>query len=1137
MSVFSDCIKRIAGLFGDGPKPPDCCTDWTGGDGGGDDDDQDDGDERCIDSCASYGFCKRNDPVITGIPPGGHVGTTSIETYTICYNDLPPEIKLTLTCDTGGQFTDWPPFVSVGGVGSGGDVLYQYIAGQLEALGMQSPAQGILGGSPSDCETFKCDFAHCPPWPQSASCPNSSCIEDLNLPSNTYGYFKCSSQIGSPCRNDCDQVFNLDFNPIGTKHRTMAACLASDCCMKTIDPDDRPGDVVQDECFLWRCDATVGLCSEVVLTKADLAAKGWDYDVLGCPIGDPTPLIGYYETENGCNTRCPKPGTPTTTPPQPNICVIYECDDCESECTQHVGDPATLNANLNLGLINPQTCNDIQNSVQTPPFYTTGGSCNNACKYDEEICRFSMCKDFQNPAIRRCVVVFNGARNIFNNINAGLAGTTIAGPDCPNCDSISDWIGNGRVVGNDRYFPLGGCVDCERVDDIGGGSVIDGGNTGGGGGGGGAGAGGANPFDDPTGTATGITFDGGNTGGGGGGGGSNIGVTAIDFNSNNLEDPTNTQSLIGSDGIRREYVGYDSNRAINPNLSNLPRIKSRDFIGIRNIGFRKDIFADTIHYSIDSIDKILSNNLPYSDIPFSELSIANLKQSLSTSLTSRFDQIKESKDGRDLILRIVRRIKKHIFEGSVYDIDYSEIINLLDNFNRKDLKFRTQTLGEVAAVNHMIENARTVDISKYTEAPKEEIRLWKLVATDVEKHLPVLLTDGSLDKVFIDQDDSFDLTLSDGSTDTSYISDGDVYNLATPGYVAVQYPRDRTVILDLDDTEKIFNYLGQDYSTTLEVSTLESDDVEATADLTTPRQDVYMLKLDPTSMEDLERDNDLIRVTRSKYTLMDEADVDDWIKFKPFPFSTFYLDHEDPFFDHLEISEHIHIVSKDFSMDSFEGYQEDIPYLPRRIPWSVAIIATDRIDLQDGVSRSALTSLSSRSVTFIRKSTQKEVGTRHPLYNLNLVGYGEGAVPDAPTNNQIRFSFDKSKLKDIGTTIKTTKPRKASPVRELITALRESKTEQAFIDARGTTVPWPVVFNKMSVSARKRLSKEVLNYRQFKSKVALNKLAKDETIKNTFPKVSNVPVLDDDKKLETFTFTKRTTKIDSDYIAEDIQPL
>ena len=439
----------------------------------------------------------------------------------------------------------------------------------------------------------------------------------------------------------------------------------------------------------------------------------------------------------------------------------------------------------------------------------------------------------------------------------------------------------------------------------------------------------------------------------------------------------------------------------------------------------------------------------------------------------------------------------------------------------------------------MIENARTIDVSKFSEAPREEIRLWKLVAPDVEKHLTVILNDGSAEKVFVEQDDSFELTLSDGTPSSTYIKDGDIYDLATPGYVPVQYDRDRTVVLDLNDTEKIFNMLGQDYSVVLDVSTAESADIEATASLTDPRQDVYLLKLDPTTIEDMERDNDLIRVTRCKYTLMDEADIDEWIQFKPFPFSTFYLDHEDPFFDHLESSEHLFITSKDFALDSFVGYEDDLPILPRRLPWSVAIIATDRVDLQDGVSRSSLVALNRRSVTLRRSSMKKDVGTNHPLYDFTLVGKGSGAVYDAPTNNQMKFSFNKSKLDNMGPRIKADdKTRKASPVRELLTALRDAKTEQTFIDSKGTTVPWPVVYNKMSISARKRLSKEIVNYNKVRSKVSLNKLATNESIRSTFPKVSNVPVFGGDANLNNYTFKRRTTKIDgSDLRPEDIQPL
>lgn len=1037
MTVFSDCLTRLAGLFGGGPKPPDCCGDFGGGDAGTDDDDQDD-DESCNNSCVDYGFCARSTTLVA-------YGTTDVREITICYDNLPEEVKLTLDCAAGGEFVDWPEVVTTDGVGSGGDALYQHIAGLLDAAGMDPGVNGYLGGIDStDCQTFQCDFAFCPTLP-TATCPDSSCQDDPNQPGNNIGYFQCNpGYIGAPCRNSCDQVFNIDYNPPGTKHKTLAECVAiGDCCIEPISPGDGPRDVVVPECDLFKCTPFAG-CNPVSLTPTDLAALGWDYDAEGCPTGDPTPLINYYETLNGCNTNCPTLGTgdPGIITPDPT-CRVWECVECDTPCVFTDGTAEQLNIDLGLGLQGGNlTCGDIFNSL-TEPYYQGAFSCNQACV----------------------------------------------------CDS-------------------------------------------------GGGGGGAGPFDPPTGPATPIGFgdsdDDGGGGGGGGGAGSPGSATPIDPR----EDETGLGSFgnenrVGSDGIRREYASYDSNRVVNPNLSNLPRVRSRNFIPITNRGFRTDIFGSKIHYAIESIDQIMADSIPYSDIPFSELTLANLKDSLSDDLRQRFDSIKSSKGGTALINRILRTIKRKVFEGRIYDLDYAEIITLLDNFEDRDLKFTNRNVSEVAAVNHMIENARTIDVSKFSEAPKEEIRLWKLVAPDVEKHLPILLNDGSLDKVFIDQDDSFDLTLSDGSTSSSYIKDGDVYDLATPGYVAVQYDRDRTVVLDLNDTEKIFNMLGQEYSVVIDVSTLESADIEVTASLTNPRQEVYLLKLDPTSIEDLNRTNDLIRVSKSKYTLMDESEIDEWIQYKPFPFSTFYLDHEDPFFDHLEESEHVFITSKDFALDSFAGYEDDLPILPRRLPWSVAIIPTDRVDLQDGVSRSSLVAINRRSVTFRRNSMKKDVGTNHPLFDFNLVGKGGGAVPDAPTNNQMRFTFNKSKLDNMGPRIKADdKTRKPSPVRELFTALRDAKTEESFIDSRGTTVPWPVVFNKMSVSARKRLGKEIVDYKNFRSKIALNKIASDETIKSKFPKVSNVPVFGGDINLNNYTFKRRVTKIDgSDLRPADIQPL
>ena len=641
--------------------------------------------------------------------------------------------------------------------------------------------------------------------------------------------------------------------------------------------------------------------------------------------------------------------------------------------------------------------------------------------------------------------------------------------------------------------------------------------------------------------------------GGGGGGSGPISADGFDGEGLGTADPGNPLNLpTGSrttptqqGAVGREFVKNESLRATDPDLTNINYRRSTKFIPEKNISYRKDLFAPIVHYSLESINNINTRKVASTDLPFGELTLNNIEQSLNYKIRERLEKLRSSVLGDKLRVQILKHIRRRIIEGSTDRISIDEIIRLVDNFDDSEAYSNTYRVSEAGAVDHAITEAIPLDPNQYgSEINKEMMRLWKTVATDVDKHLLVTLNDGTQDKVFINQDDSFELSLSDGTTSSVYISPGDVYWTANAGNIPIQYDRDRVMALNFKDMDKVFSLLNQDNTITLTVSSAENANflVEKDADLASARPEAYVLALDPETIEDLERNHDLIRISEATYDRIDYSEVDDWMGFNPFPFNTFYVDNEDPFLDHIERTGSLKAMFKDFSLDLYLGYNDDMPIFPRRLPWTIAIIPTDREELQTGSSRSELVSLTERKIVFERNLSRTRQPLDNPILDLDVVGYGQGAIPEAQTDNQVQFRFNVNKITEQVRPYKNNEeslPRKANPVRSLLNALQDSNTDANYLESRSKTVPWPVVLKNMSVSDRKLLYSEVTDYNKLRSKISLNKLATKDAVKNLFPKVSSVPIQGNDVKVDNYVApAKSVTRIDGDdFRAETPSPL
>jgi len=476
-----------------------------------------------------------------------------------------------------------------------------------------------------------------------------------------------------------------------------------------------------------------------------------------------------------------------------------------------------------------------------------------------------------------------------------------------------------------------------------------------------------------------------------------------DFGGSEPTPPPNTdRTIASSEGIlNREFAKNTNLDITDPDLNNTIYRRSRKFIPETNKTYRKDLFRGRIHYALESISKIRGQRVTgATDLPYGELTFDNIEKSLVTEYYTRLVELKKTKHGRRVRNDILSSLQRHIINGTTSQISIEELRRVLFNFEDPEVQPYQGRIFESGAVTHAFQNLVPLDPNKYgSEIEKEKMRLWKTIAPDVDKHLTIVLNNGDQERVFIDQNDEFNLSLSDGSVSAATISPGDVYTTARGLQIPLQFDRNRVSTLNFKDIDKVFGLLNIENDIVLDVSSDEEHLVEKDSDLNTSRADVYVLKLNTETLEDLERPHELIRVTKATYEVLAYDDVDDWTSFNPFPFNTFYIDHEDPFFDHLEDSNNLRATFKDFSLDMYTGYNDSIPIFPRRVPWTIAIVPTDREDLQTGSSRSTFVSLSERRVVFKRNLIKKRGGLENPILDTEVVGYGQGAIPTAQTDS------------------------------------------------------------------------------------------------------------------------------------------
>lgn len=582
------------------------------------------------------------------------------------------------------------------------------------------------------------------------------------------------------------------------------------------------------------------------------------------------------------------------------------------------------------------------------------------------------------------------------------------------------------------------------------------------------------------------------------------------FGTENRLGATRTEQ-VSLDYLQNLNRVYESDKLFDVAASNKKFFnRDRRFMPLRN-SKQLDIFANVVHASVWAILNTTPEQSYIYERSFDDISLDYLERSLNPQLQKRIANLKDY-EGSPLKKKILSRIRRLLISDRLDEFDLTGIEDIDADH---DTYVRSSSISnENKLINLINEKAKPLNPEVYGGITKERVGLWKTVAPDLQKAIGVVDKDSTLNFIDINVDDSYEVYFADGTSFTSYIKEGDIISyIDTNGnksYLDLDTLIDRAVMLDFEDARQAFAYINEDYATTLEVESNEEALVEETYDLSAPRESFYFLKIHPETIQDADRTNPLVRITTATFELLtDENEINDWIEFKPWPYLHYYMDSSDPFFDHLQNANQLSATFKDISFDKFVGYSDDIPVTPRRIPWYIVIVPTDRTRYLIGSGRSLLTGYNSRKAIFRLSPSKKDVKQRwnSEIYDEKETEFYEGVDPRVQKNS-VKVEFNKDKIKMAKVLYKNGAeklPRKPSAARVLFNALKEVKDEGAsYVDEKGETVAWASVYKKLTPFQRKEISSDIQNFKSVKDKIGTNTFAKTDAVKERFPKVSDV---------------------------------
>lgn len=565
-----------------------------------------------------------------------------------------------------------------------------------------------------------------------------------------------------------------------------------------------------------------------------------------------------------------------------------------------------------------------------------------------------------------------------------------------------------------------------------------------------------------------------------------------------------------------------------------------------NPGYDRHILGEYIHASVYYAYKAHEGSFPTT--AFDDVGGYTLLLSLQEDIQ---EAIKNSRDtaGQSLQEAVLAKIAFLIRKNKLGTLTKDALLRLNAGTQNRYGRWQRSRGSENNAIRYVDEKAKPLYHESYTGQAKDRMRVWKTVAPDVNKHIALVQRDGTVLEHPISVADEYYIQEADDTITTHTILDGDYFNYVDRynniARGSVFSDIDQAFMLDLSDGAVANSLLGQTNDVTLLASSIPIARIEEDADLSAAHPDAYYLVLRPDTIEDMDRDHPLVRKSTCKYRWeSDESVFNDWVQFKPWPYLVVYVDHEDPFLDHLERRNNIDAIFRDITFDYYKGYEADYPIMPRRIPWYMIIIPTDdpAKTIQSTGSRLIDYSVRELNVTMMSplgSGSKKPLRFSPPGLTIEQAPNEQGVDQEARPGNIRAVSTSST----ISTQVRPYQggteplPRTPSSFRNFMGAVREVYDTSTFIDPDTSAASWGDVYNRMTTADRNTIKRDdIKEWNKLKDGFAQGRPTPSDTLNEGLPRLFRVPP-QGITRAEDFVTPKVTARrLDIDPEAETPEP-
>ena len=585
------------------------------------------------------------------------------------------------------------------------------------------------------------------------------------------------------------------------------------------------------------------------------------------------------------------------------------------------------------------------------------------------------------------------------------------------------------------------------------------------------------------------------------------------------------QSSYGSvNAYNRIYgSGGTGNPIYEESSSNLVIKNNAQFVGVQRGDLRQDLFKSRVHVGIRASLDIIRGRIQYSDNPFTDLSDSNLEKSINDDIILKLNLARDA-TGKPLKRFFLSSIRNLIISNRLDSFNVLELIQLLDRIIRnqdteeyKDTRSyapisRLDSISnEASAIQLATQKVWPLDPAQYAQTRvAERMRTWKTLATDLSKGLPVTTSTGATTTFYYSNYDTIvlggsgTLTMSNGDLQKITLSDGSIAEIPVQSLIK------RAGILSTEVLQKLLYLLGDRYDINLKVTTDETLRVDERYGVTKDRKNIYLLALQPGTVNDLERINPFVARSTATYKYLDSADSrDSHVNVdgsgSAFPSLEVYLDINDPILSYIENDGDIEVTFKDFVLDLFDEEDQQnitLPVIARRAPQTIAIYTTDITAnvITHNISKS--TSYGVREIKLLMSPDTFGTDTWHPTFIKEDLAYPDRGINPSVVNNQaVQYSMATKALSEHNLYRSGSQPaeRILWGERQVYKLAREFKSDYQLPSSN--TINWWEIYDRMGTPQKKFLHRECANFDKFKSLLSMGKPALSSAVNAKYPKV------------------------------------